>query len=188
MKHFGIGLIVAAIVFAISAFQMDTTVESGGETFGSGEFELTVPKSRVHNIGLMEERRNYLLGSGLAALAGVLLLGFGSLSPKPSAGAERTCPYCAEQIKRDARICRFCNRDLAALETPSQEGAARTAVVAPAEVARVTCPKCGVVDSIPKAQAHNPNAYKAFRATESTFFTSMVFKCRGCDHKFRFRA
>jgi hypothetical protein len=23
-----------------------------------------------------------------------------------------TCPYCAETIKKAARICRFCNRDM----------------------------------------------------------------------------
>lgn len=36
-------------------------------------------------------------------------------TPKPSAAAptEKQCPYCAETIKAAAKICRFCNRELA---------------------------------------------------------------------------
>jgi hypothetical protein len=28
----------------------------------------------------------------------------------------KTCPYCAEQIKRAAKICRYCQRDVASVE------------------------------------------------------------------------
>jgi len=28
----------------------------------------------------------------------------------------KTCPYCAEQIKRAAKICRYCQRDVANVE------------------------------------------------------------------------
>lgn len=35
-------------------------------------------------------------------------------------GATRQCPFCAETIKRDAVVCRFCNRDLPALESTNR--------------------------------------------------------------------
>ena len=37
------------------------------------------------------------------------------VSPDQSAGVEdaaRKCPFCAETIKHEARVCRFCNREL----------------------------------------------------------------------------
>ena len=78
--------IVAYILFAIglglglTAFSIDTTVESGGQTIGSGEYSVTVPKSRVNNLGLMEDRRLMSYASGLSLLLGTLLFGFGSIN------------------------------------------------------------------------------------------------------------
>jgi hypothetical protein len=33
-------------------------------------------------------------------------------------GTSRKCPFCAEIIKREARVCRFCSRDLLPAEPP----------------------------------------------------------------------
>lgn len=37
----------------------------------------------------------------------------GGIAAPADSGDTRACPYCAETIKRAARICRFCNRELA---------------------------------------------------------------------------
>lgn len=34
-------------------------------------------------------------------------------APSAESGDTRACPFCAETIKKAARICRFCNRELA---------------------------------------------------------------------------
>jgi hypothetical protein len=34
----------------------------------------------------------------------------------PMVGTTRICPYCAEQIQRAATVCRFCQRDVEALD------------------------------------------------------------------------
>jgi hypothetical protein len=35
---------------------------------------------------------------------------------------DRACPYCAEHIKREARVCRFCGRDIEPLEPIDASG------------------------------------------------------------------
>ncbi len=80
MKGWGLTLAITGVICGLLALNMDTSVETGGETFGSGSYSVTVPRGRVNNLGLMDQRRNYLGVSGVAILAGVLLYGFGSLS------------------------------------------------------------------------------------------------------------
>jgi hypothetical protein len=49
---------------------------------------------------------------------GLLVAFFPKLDVPPSASGDatvsetRSCPYCAETIKRAAKVCRFCNREL----------------------------------------------------------------------------
>lgn len=107
MKNTGIALVLVGIFWASIAFNMDVTVPT--------ESVYGVP-SRVNNLGLMEDKRNALMGAGVCVIAGVVLIGFGSM-PRGSmdsgtAGETRTCPYCAETVLRAASICRFCKNDL----------------------------------------------------------------------------
>lgn len=121
MKSAGIILVVVGALWALIALNMDTTVETGGERIGSGAYPINVPKTRVHNIGLMDERRNHLIIASVVALAGIMLFGFGSISPAAPrvlpptttlGGGTMPCPYCAEPIKMEAKICRFCQREV----------------------------------------------------------------------------
>lgn len=117
MKKIGIVLIIVGMLWATIAFNMSTSVDTGGETFGAGQYSIEVPKMRVNNLGLMEDRRNHLMFAGLTILVGVMLLGFGTVSERRNSPAlvttgTRACPYCAELVKSAALICRFCNKDL----------------------------------------------------------------------------
>lgn len=76
----GSWLLIAGIVGLLWAFNLDTSVEAGGEYLGLG---VSVPRARVNNLGLMEERRNYLMLSGLACVIGVIVL-VTARSPDPS--------------------------------------------------------------------------------------------------------
>lgn len=124
MRAIGALLIAAGLIWATIAFNISTTVEAGGERIGSGAFAIDIPRVTVNNLGLMEQRRNHLMMSGVAILAGILLFGFGSPSrPELRTTDEnhRVCPYCAEQIKDAAKVCRYCQREL---PTPAAEEAA----------------------------------------------------------------
>lgn len=45
-------------------------------------------------------------------LAGLLLGVLGHGRPPDDRAPTRRCPHCAETIKQDAKICRYCNRDV----------------------------------------------------------------------------
>ena len=80
MRIIGTVLLLMGLLVGFLAVQMDTTVEAGGETIGTGAYAVTVPKTRIHNLGLMETRRMYFYGSGVALLLGAIFFGFGTLA------------------------------------------------------------------------------------------------------------
>ncbi len=160
VKVLGGILIAVGLLWAVFAFNMPTTVQAGGDRIGSGAYSFELPKVTVNNLGLMEERRNHLMMAGVTVLAGILLFGFGSVqrgeatNPAPSE-VFRVCPHCAEHVKPNAKICRFCNRELpspdeaskAALQRAIDEGASDAEVQALAEAQKPKglCPNCGYV-------------------------------------------
>lgn len=80
MKKIGCILFLLGIIVAAFGLNMETTIETGGQTIGSGDYSVTVPVSRVNNIGLMEDRRLILSGAGLSLLVGAIFIGFGTLA------------------------------------------------------------------------------------------------------------
>ena len=85
MKTIAYFLLALGIGIGAFAYSMDTTVDAGGQTFGSGEFAINVPKSRVHNVGLMEDRRLLFYAAGLSLVLGTAFLGIATV-----AGAKTT--------------------------------------------------------------------------------------------------
>ncbi len=112
MKKLGIFLLVTGFICAIFAFNIDTTVSTESKSIGG----IYIPSTRVNNIGLMDERRNFLIFSGFQAVVGAILLLVGGAKNDNkleaiNAGTKR-CPYCAEIINNQAIFCRYCQKDL----------------------------------------------------------------------------
>ena len=116
MKGLGVLLVVLGCLGLLVTWSMDTTVETGGEQIGYGEYSRYVPKSRVHNVGLLEERRNYLILSSVAVIAGIVLYGFGALAEaqakakEPPAGPH--CPKCNGVLEGRPELCKYCRTEL----------------------------------------------------------------------------
>lgn len=72
MKSFGVICMFFGIVLLVIAFNVDVSLEVPGD----GAYGL--PR-RVNNIGLMDQRRNYIILAGLQTLCGVIFIGFGSV-------------------------------------------------------------------------------------------------------------
>lgn len=103
MKAIGVIALVIGILVTIVAFNMDATVATD---FGG----------RVNNIGLMDQRRNFIIVGSLIVIVGVLFTGFASMGNRGTSEKDevgyRACPYCAESIRVEAKLCKHCQREL----------------------------------------------------------------------------
>ena len=103
-KLLSIILIGAGAFAMLYGASMDTSVDAG--QFG-----------RVHNLDLANQARNILIVGAVSVIAGLVFLVMGSKnssgnsgggSQSSSAEATKKCPACAEFIKKEAKLCRFC--------------------------------------------------------------------------------
>lgn len=140
MRGFGTLLLIGGLIGAFYYFAIfDTSVEVPtsyimGESIGGG---------RVNNIGLMSDRQNGILISLGAALIGVLMILF---APKETSNAgNKKCPHCAEWIKAEANVCRFCNRDVT--EQQLETGVTPSIETTPEQSAAIAAKQKDKVDS-----------------------------------------
>lgn len=116
-------LLLIGIIGIVLALNLDTSVSTSA--------------GRVNNLGLMNDKQNYLILAGVIALIGAVLQvrdGTGATQDRSSspdiqhAAAEKKCPDCAEMVHIEAKVCRFCgNRDFEGIGSDAEvSGGTRT--------------------------------------------------------------
>jgi hypothetical protein len=98
MRAFVVLLLVGGCIGGCSSQGMDTTVStSGGD--------------RVHNIGMMNDRQNYLIVSGMVAISGILFIGIGELIEQRTPKGPK-CPMCNGIISGKPQLFQHCRSRL----------------------------------------------------------------------------
>ena len=95
----------------------------------------------------MNEQQNYIILSAFIVLIGVVLRFLPLITDRRPTEINKkntetkTCSFCAETIKKEAIICRFCNRDIAT-KTQPQIQITENQNITIKEKTTDLCPKC----------------------------------------------
>lgn len=103
-------LVIVGMGLLYFGLTMDTSVEIKYPE-NTEILNLDLPE-RVNNLGLMQDKQNYLMFGGICFVLGLIVVYAFPSSKKEEEEEEietKKCPDCAETVKVDARICRFCN-------------------------------------------------------------------------------
>lgn len=138
MKNLGIAILIAGLLLGGYSLAMDVSVEVPSRDFGYG---INTPAMKVANVDRMAQRQNFMVFSGILSVVGAILLGFGSMQPRPVAeksadqdipesdqakAAEEKpvqvtgpqsisiCPKCRHMGGGDDTVCGRCGADLSA--------------------------------------------------------------------------
>lgn len=104
MKKLGILALILGLIGLVFSIQMDTSVSS----YGGG---------RINNLGLMSFQQNLVFIFSTVTIVGVFLIVMagrsnGSNNSLNQSQSVRECPFCAETIKSQAVLCRYCGKDV----------------------------------------------------------------------------
>lgn len=163
MKIFGAFLCVAAAVTLLIGFNLDTSVP-------------TSLGYRVNNTGLLNDQQNLIIFGGALLIAGIVLItlwGRGKPQSNSIKTGYRKCPSCAELVRNEAKICRYCQQSLPSMEELQAQAAAERERLAAAKAKEAEEARL-IEEKLPKGFC--PNCEKAIPLSS--------LECKYCHAKF----
>ena len=111
MKYLGMILFISGLLLVGFALTMDVSLQVDYQ-YGN---PLGLP-DQVNNLGLMDERQNYMIFGSIICILGMITVITYEKKSKSNLGL-KICPACAEKVKNEALICRFCKTNFVTHES-----------------------------------------------------------------------